>query len=376
MRIAIVINTSWNIYNFRMGIIRALLENQQEVICIAPKDDFSYKLEEAGCKFVPLIMQNKGSNPLKDYDLMKQLKAIYQQEKLDVILHYTIKPNIYGTIAAYKLGIPCVNNVSGLGTVFIRKNIVSTIAKRLYKYSFKKATKIFFQNEDDRRLFVKNKLVNNSITDLLPGSGIDLEKFKFQKFQKGDPFVFLVISRILVDKGIVEYLQAAKKLKQKGLKAEFQIIGFKDSSSLGVTEEVFNQYIEDGSVKYLGTTSDIASFIKKSDCIVLPSYREGTPRALLEGAVMGKPLIATDVPGCREVVFHEFNGYTCQVKDSQDLADKMEAMYDLSAQELSNFGQHSRLLVEEKFDEKIVINKYIEAIEEVTSQKIKQEATT
>jgi glycosyltransferase involved in cell wall biosynthesis len=362
MKIAIVINASWNIYNFRMGLIRAFIEARHEVYAIAPPDDYSERLVKAGCHYVPVTLDNKGSHPLKDLQFTYKLHNLYKQIQPDIVLHYTIKPNIYGTMAAALLGIPVINNVSGLGTVFLRDNITSKIAHVLYKATFWSPKKIFFQNPDDRDLFIAKKLVKKGITDVLPGSGIDLDKFRPEPFRRNPTFTFLLIARLLYDKGIVEYIEAIQILKLRGIQADFQLLGFKDPSPAGIPESLLQEWITDGSVSYLGITDDVRNFINKSDCVVLPSYREGTPRTLLEAAALAKPLIATRVPGCTEIVEHEVNGLLCEARDAISLADQLQKMLYLDTNKLKKMGQASRRKVEQKFDEKLVIGKYMDAL--------------
>ncbi len=212
MRVAIVINTAWNIWNFRRSLVRALQEAGHEVLAIAPPDAYSERLEtELGCRFVPILMENKGTNPLKDAALTRRFYQIYRRERPDVVLQYTIKPNIYGTIAARLAGIPSVNNVSGLGTVFIVKNLVSTVALGLYRFAFQFPKRVFFQNGDDRQLFLEHRLVAAAKTDLLPGSGVDTNRFRpAAEFHRNTPFVFLMIARVLYEKGVEEYFEAAR----------------------------------------------------------------------------------------------------------------------------------------------------------------------
>lgn len=363
MRIAIVINASWNIYNFRMGLIKAFMEASHEVYTIAPQDEYSDHLVKAGCHYVPVILDNKGSHPLRDLQFTYKLHHLYKQIQPDVILHYTIKPNIYGTMAAALLGIPVINNVSGLGTVFLRDNFTSKIAHVLYKLTFWSPKKIFFQNPDDRDLFIEKKLVKHKITDVLPGSGINLSLFKPEPYKKNTTFSFLLIARLLYDKGIVEYIEAIKILKQNGIRANFYLLGFKDDSPAGIPESLLKEWLDQGWVTYLGTTDDVRNFIKGADCIVLPSYREGTPRTLLEAAALGKPLIATRVPGCIEIVEDEVNGYLCEARDPVSLAEQMQKIFSLDTNKLQEMGQASRRKVEEKFDEKLVIGKYMDALQ-------------
>jgi len=225
MKVAIVLNTSWNIYNFRLNFVRSLLAKGYEVHTVAPIDDFTQYLKEAGCIHHPVRMDSRGINPLKDIALTFELWSIYRKLRPDVILHYTIKPNVYGSLAASLLRIPTVNNVCGLGTVFLKKNLVSAIAKLLYRWTFRFPRKVFFQNPDDRDLFVSEKLVPRASADLIPGSGIDLTRFVPVPFKRNDKFTFLLISRLITDKGILEYVEAVKQLKAKGLNARFQILG-------------------------------------------------------------------------------------------------------------------------------------------------------
>jgi glycosyltransferase involved in cell wall biosynthesis len=363
MRVAIVLNTSWNIVNFRMNLIRSLHAQGYEIHTIAPTDDYTHKLVEEGCIHHALKMDSRGANPIKDIALIFELFTLYKRVKPDVILHYTIKPNVYGSIAAALLKIPVVNNVCGLGTVFLKNDLLSAMAMMLYRISFRFPKKVFFQNPDDLKLFLNKKLVPKDSVDLLPGSGIDLEKFKPVSFQRNQKFTFLLISRLITDKGVLEYIDAVKKLKTEGIEAHFQILGAKDPEhKRGIKNEIVNEWITSGTIEYLGTTADVRQFIQNADCIVLPSYREGTPRTLLEAASSSKPIIATNVPGCNQVVEDTYNGLLCKLKDADDLAEKMRTMTTFSNEKLIAMGNNGRLKMEREFDESIVINKYLGAL--------------
>lgn len=363
MKIAIVLNTSWNIFNFRMNFIHSLKAKGYEIHTIAPVDDYTARLTEAGCIHHAIRMDSRGANPIKDSALIFELWSIYRKVKPDVILHYTIKPNVYGTLAAAILGIPVINNVCGLGTVFLKRNLVSAIAILLYKIAFRFPKKIFFQNPEDMSLFVDRKLSPAHTADLVPGSGIDLEHFKPVPFKRNDKFTFLLISRLITDKGVLEYIAAIKRLKAQGVEARFQILGPKDPQhKRGIKLKVIEDWIAANTVEYLGATADVREYIEKADCIVLPSYREGTPRTLLEAASSGKPIIATDVPGCHQVVTHNFNGLLCRMKDDADLAEKMELMIRFDNDTLQQFGQNGRKKVEQEYAEHLVIDKYLSAI--------------
>jgi glycosyltransferase involved in cell wall biosynthesis len=364
MRIAIVLNTSWNIYNFRMNFINALIEQGHEVHTIAPVDEYTKYLNDARCVHHKVTMDSRGANPIKDSALIFELFLIYRKVRPDIILHYTIKPNVYGTLAAALLKIPVVNNVCGLGTVFLKDNFVSAIAILLYKLSFRFAHKVFFQNPDDLSLFVNKKLVQASHADLVPGSGIDLNRFRPMGYTRNKEFTFLMISRLITDKGVVEFVAAANRLREDGVKARFQLLGAMDPKhKRGIKESVINEWIRSGKIEYLGTTDDVRTFIGQADCVVLPSYREGTPRTLLEAASSAKPIIATDVPGCNNVVKHDYNGLLCKLKDVEDLACKMRHMAAMNDRRLEAFGMNGRLKVESEFGESLVINKYLQTLE-------------
>jgi glycosyltransferase involved in cell wall biosynthesis len=363
MKIAIVLNTSWNIYNFRMNFIQALQEEGHEIHTIAPIDKYTHKLIDAGCTHHKVTMDSRGVNPLKDFGLIVELGWIYRKVKPDIILHYTIKPNVYGTLAASILRIPVINNVCGLGTVFLKKNITSLIAIGLYRLSFRFARKVFFQNPEDKELFVSKKLVAEHAADLVQGSGIDTNHFRASDFSRNKQFTFLLISRLITDKGILEYISAIRKLREQGTSFRFQLLGAADPKhSRGIKGAVIQEWIDSNVVEYLGTTDDVRPFINSADCIVLPSYREGTPRTLLEAASLAKPIIATDVPGCHQVVEDGVNGFLCKLRDSNDLANKMEAMANLDDNSLKVFGANGREKVKLEFDEKLVIGKYVDTL--------------
>ncbi len=363
MNVAIVVNTSWNIFNFRLGLVRTLLAQGHTIHTVAPTDRCTKYLVMTGCIHHHVHMDSRGANPIKDAALAIELWSLYRKIKPDVVLHYTIKPNIYGTFAAALLKIPIVNNVCGLGTVFLKANLTSAFALMLYKIAFRFPRKVFFQNPDDLSLFLEKKLVAPEIVDLVPGSGIDLNRFTPQPFARNEPFTFLLISRLIIDKGVMEYIEAIRLLHAKGVKARFQILGAKDPKhKRGIKLPTIDRWIEDGVVEYLGTTEDVRPFIHNADCIVLPSYREGTPRVLLEAASSGKPIITTAVPGCRQVVEHNYNGLLCLQKYPEDLGQKMMEMSEFDTQSLRTFGENGRKKMEKEFSESVVIAKYLQAL--------------
>lgn len=363
MKVAIVLNTSWNIFNFRMNFVRTLLEKGYEVHTIAPVDAYTPRLVEAGCQHHAVRMDSRGINPVKDIALILELRSIYRNVRPDIILHYTIKPNIYGSIAGATLGIPTVNNVCGLGTVFLRRSLWSRIAILLYRWSFRFPKKVFFQNPDDRELFVSKRLVAEANADLLPGSGIDLTRFTPTPYSRNNTFTFLLISRLITDKGVLEYVEAVRRLKAEGIDARFQVLGAKDPlHRRGIPLATLQGWIDNKTIEYLGTTEDVRPFIHAADCIVLPSYREGTPHTLLEAASCAKPIVATDVPGCHQVVEHNHNGLLCRLRDANDLAEKLKAMSRLDDKTLQQLGENGRRKMELEFDESVVIRKYLDVI--------------
>lgn len=353
-----------------MGLIKALKESGHEIHAIAPEDEYSKKLVELGCKYHKVTMDSRGVNPIKDLALFFELRRIYKRINPDVILHYTIKPNLYGTMAATTLKIPAINNVCGLGTVFLNENLVSKIALMMYRFAFRFPKKVFFQNSYDHDLFVERGLIKADISDIVPGSGIDLNYFQPKPFKRNKEFTFLLISRLIHDKGVIEYIDAIKQLKVQGTEAKFQILGAKDPEHRrGIKTELVDGWIENNIIEYLGTTDDVRGYIADADCVVLPSYREGTPRTLLEAASSSKPIIATDVPGCKNVVEDSYNGLLCKLKDPEDLANKMLEMMELPDDSIKRLGKNGRDKVENEFSENVVIDKYLESIAEIKPSK-------
>ncbi len=367
-KILINLNTAWNLLNFRAGLIGGLISSGYEVVAVAPKDEYVVKLKLLGCRFVHLKMDNQGTHFLRDLLLLFRYCRLLKTEKPDLCLFYTVKPNVYGSLASSLCSIPFINNVSGLGAVFIQGGWLKRFVSALYKLAFRNSYRVFFQNRDDLGLFLEKKLVKVELTDVLPGSGINLHRFTpvddTDRKSLNTPFRFLLIARMLKDKGVVEFVNAAQMLKESGVKAEFCLLGFLDvQNPAAISREQMKEWTDEGFVKYLGVSDDVREHIASADCIVLPSYREGTPRTLLEAAAMGKPIITTNVIGCKEVVEHGVNGFLCEVKNAQDLALKMKDMLFLSEGKRRSMGKNGRLKMEKEFDEKIVIQKYLQAID-------------
>ena len=369
-KIAIVVNNSWYAWNMRANLGFALQKEGYEVIFICPYDKYSKNIKKYFSYF-DININAKGVNPIEDLKAIYRYYKIYKELKLDIVLQYSIKPNIYGTIAADILNIPTINNIAGLGTLFIKQNIITKIAKLLYKVSQKKATKVFFQNHDDFKMFVDERLVQKEKCDILPGSGVDITRFMPVKKNDDGMFRFLLASRMLWAKGVQEFVDSAKIIKAKHKNIEFQLLGHFDTvSPTAISKEQMDIWVDDGCVKYLGSSDDVRVEISQADCIVLPSfYREGVPRILLESASMEKPIITTNNIGCKNVVDDGLNGYLCEVRSSQDLTDKMEMMINLDNNERKSMGKAGRIKMINEFDEKIVINKYLFTVENIFNLK-------
>jgi glycosyltransferase involved in cell wall biosynthesis len=365
-----VLNTTWNIANFRSGLIRALMNAGYEVVAAAPPDDHVNRVKALGCRYISLPMDNKGTHPGRDFLLLCRIFFLLLRERPQVLLGYTVKPNVYGSLAAHALGVPVVNNIAGLGAVFITDSWITRLVRGLYKVALSRSAKVFFQNEDDRRLFVEGDLVDFTKTDLVPGSGINLRRFApAPLLTSRRPVRFLLIARMLWDKGVGEFVEAARMIKRRGANADFCLLGFLDvQNPAAVMREEMQAWVDEGVVKYLGATDDVRQYIAEADCVVLPSYREGTPRSLLEAAAMARPIITTDAVGCREVVDDGVNGFLCRTRDSADLAEKIQRMIALPPDARAAMGRKGREKVERQFDENIVLSKYLATIAEIVGQ--------
>ena len=375
-RIVISINASWNIYNFRAGLVRSLVQSGYEVIAAAPRDDFSERLLRLGCRHFELPMDNKGTSPFRDGILFLRYYRLLRRLRPDAFLGYTIKPNVYGSIAAHLLGIPVLNNVSGLGTVFVRETWLTKIAKMLYRMALRPSQTVFFQNEEDRDLFISRGLVRGERTALLPGSGIDLDKFSPQPpppdGNHSGSLIFLLVARLIWEKGIGEYVEAARIVKREFPDARFQILGFLDvENRSAISRSQVQTWAGEGVIEYLGVADDVRPMLAAASCVVLPSYYpEGTPRTLLEAAAMGRPIITTDTPGCRNVVDDGVNGYLCAARDHNDLAAKMIAFLALDFARQEQMGSASRIKAETDYDEQIVVDRYLAALDCVLNNRL------
>lgn len=366
-RIVIVANATWNIYNFRLNVLDVLIANDFDVYVVAPVDKYIfYKESFPEVKHIHLRHLNRdGTNPIQELILIREFVRIYRKIKPDLILHYTVKPNIYGGFAAGILKIPSIAVVTGLGYAFIHKGFIKAITKLLYRLSSKYHNKIIFENIDDKKLFVKYNLIKKNKGISIKGCGVDIEYFSpvNQNGKKKSNIVFTFIGRLLYDKGIVEFVEAAKIIKKDYINTEFWLIGEVDEKNpASVSEEDLINWVKNKNVIYHGFKENIKKYIAKSDCIVLPSYREGMSRTITEGMSMGKPVIATDVAGCKEAVDNRENGYLVPVKEIDPLVSAMEEIINMTTDERDEMGKNGREKAIKEFDDNLIADEILNVI--------------
>ena len=334
-KILLISNSSWNIINFRKNLIEKLLSNNHQIIVSAPKDDFTKYLDTNKYKFIPYSYQRKSFNLFENLKIILFYTNIISKIKPDILLLYTIKPNILISISSlfsFKK-IKIYNFITGLGSFYFTKSYKKKIFFFLYKLAFIKSEKIIFQNLDDLNIFINNKIVPKNKALLIPGSGVDIRMFKFNKLVNKTSLHlnFLCVSRIIRQKGIIEYLEAAKMIKKEFPNTKFYLVGSIDSDNLSCLN-INNILKYNEFVKYSKFTQNIYNLLIKCDCFVLPSYREGTSKSILEAASVGKPIITTDVPGCNNIVLNNYNGFLCKPKDTNSLYKCLKKMINTNFQ--------------------------------------------
>jgi glycosyltransferase involved in cell wall biosynthesis len=358
-------NSSWNLVNFRAPIIAGLQKQGFRVMAAVPDDDSASALRIKGTAIHHIPIDARGISPLKDAHLFLSYRKLLRRLKPAAYLGFTAKPNIYGSAAAGRLGIPVINTITGLGTAFLSGQTLETIVTHLYRWGLQRSQRVFFHNTDDRDLFVARGIVTLSQTAVVPGSGIDLDYFTPAPPQAPGPQpTFLFIGRFLKDKGATEFAQAATIMKNTQ-NARFQMLGSIEDHPKAAPREIFDDLVSSGTIDVLGTTADVRPFIANADCIVLPSYREGLPRVLLEASAMAKPVIATDVPGCRQAVDDQLTGYLCEARSAASLADAMTRFAQMAPEERAIMGARGRQKAEREFSQKRVVATYLEALHEM-----------
>jgi glycosyltransferase involved in cell wall biosynthesis len=367
MKLIFSSNSSWSIFNFRLNLLKEIRTSGFDIKIVAPSGPYMDKLKKLGYETIPVEIDNSSKSILSNLKLIRDYFIIYKKEKPDLILHNAIKPDIYGALVCRFLKIPVINNISGIGALFMSGGLSSTLGKILYRVSQKKAHTIFLQNPIDYKLFIDNSLISLDQGKIIPGSGVDTERFKPVQIHRGDGVTkFCFIGRIIGDKGIYEFVEAAKSLKSENLAVAFYILGeLYPQHPTAVHEETLHKWTEAGIVQFLGKSDEVEKELYKFDCIVLPSYREGLSRVLLEACSMAIPVITTDVPGCIDVVENGKNGFVCKAKDSEDLCLQMKHFIALSEEERRRMGSYGRYKIENEFNEKIVLKQYLNAIRQI-----------
>ncbi len=379
--VVVAANTAWYAYSFQSAVLKMLLEEGYAVAVAAPEDEYAAQIVALGCRFVPIRLNSKSTNPLTELKTLAGFFLLYRRLRPAAVLHYTPKPNIYGALAARALGIPTVSNIAGLGNAFVKTGLLSRVVKLLYRASQRAVIRVFFQNSDDMRMFIDTGICRPEQAGLLPGSGVDLERFappedtpagttaRAHRPTEGrptgragapQPVRFVLIARLLWDKGVGEFAEAAALVRARYPQAEFQLVGFVDHNNpSAVPEEMLRRKQAEGVLEWVGRQDDVRPFIAEADCVVLPSYyREGTPRSLLEAAAMARPLIAADSIGCREPVEDGVTGLLCRPRDAADLAEKMTQIIELGAEQRAAMGRRGREKMRREYDVRIVTGRY------------------
>lgn len=357
-KVLFLVNHDVVIYNFRLEIVERLLADGHQVVISSPYGERIDDLVKLGCQFRPIELNRHGMNPVQELKLLKNYLKLIREEKPDIVLTFTIKPNIYGGMASAMLGVPYVVNITGLGTAVENGGLVQKITVMLYRLALPKVQKVFFQNTENRQFFIDRKLAMGK-HDLLPGSGVNLDRFSVLEYPGEETTEFVFISRIMKEKGADQYLEAAEYIRGKYPNTRFHICGF--------CEEAYEQRLKElhdrGVIIYHGMVRDVRQVIAKTHCTIHPTYYpEGLSNVLLESAACGRPLITTDRSGCREVIDNGVNGFVVKQKDAGDLIAKIEQFLTLSWEERKAMGLAGRAKVEKEFDRQIVVEKYMEEV--------------
>lgn len=359
--ILILTNNIGGLHSFRKEVVKAIVDAGYEVYISEPDDDERVKyFEEIGCHIVKTDFKRRGMNPIADFKLMMQYRKLMRQLKPKAILSYTIKPNVYGGIACRLTHTPQVANVTGLGDAMENGGWLQKLTVNLYRIGIGNAKCVFFQNEANKAFCEDHGIVGRK-TRLLPGSGVNLGHHQFQVLPPDGIIKFLFISRLLRDKGTGEFFEMAKTIKTKYPNTEFQILGWCEDNY----KQQLDELVKDGTVNYLGSTSDVRPFLSKVHCTVMPSYHEGMSNVNLESAANGRPVITTDVPGCRETVDDGVTGFLVKARDAESLIDGVERFLSLPYEDKQKMGLKARRKVEREFDRNIVVKAYLEEIESI-----------
>lgn len=360
-KVLILVNHDIVIYNFRKELVERLLSDGHKVTISSPYGERIDELISMGCTYNEVKIDRHGTNPVNELKLLRYYKKIMKKIKPDVVLTYTIKPNIYGGLAAKRYGIPYIANITGLGTAVEKKSIIQNVTVALYKLAFSKIQTVFFQNTENMNFFKEKKIVPDR-HKLIPGSGVNLEHFQILDYPPEGTTEFVFISRIMKEKGIEQYIEAAKFITKKYPNTKFHVCGFCEEDYQETLEELQKQ----GVLTYHGMVRDVRNILKETHCTVHPTYYpEGLSNVLLESSACGRPIITTNRSGCREVVDVGINGYLVKQKDSDDLINKIETLLSFSYEKRKQMGLLGREKVEKEYSRSIVVEKYLEEIEKI-----------
>lgn len=357
MKIVIIANNSNGLYLFRRQLISALIERGHEVTALTPFDTDVDNIKALGAELIETPIDRRGTNPVWDYSLMRLYRKELKRIKPDLVITYTIKPNVYGGMVCRQLKIPYVANVTGLGTAFEGTGMLRRVATVLNKTALKKAKVVFFENNDNRDVFVRESIVPKKITHVLHGAGVDLNYFSYKQYPTNDVFKFLFIGRVMKEKGVDELLQSMKRLVSEGIHCSLDILGYNEEDY----ERKLDEAVKEGWLRYHGNQLDVRPFIAACDCFVLPSYHEGMANTNLECASSGRPVITSNIPGCMEAVV-DGSGLLCSPKNTESLYGAMKVMTEKSREERERMGQKGRKHMEDVFDKKKVVEDTLERI--------------
>ena len=368
-KILLVGNTAWSMYNFRAGLVRALQQDGFEVHVAAPADPFQEDLTRIGCIFHQLYIDNAGTSLKNDLKTIRALLHLLKSLQPAAVVNYTIKPVIYGALAARKTNTPFFSVITGLGSPFTSRRLTTHIIEFLCRITQPHAVAVFFLNLDDLHELVERKVIPKNRARLLPSEGVDLSRFTIKPVQPGAKLNFLYAGRLLWEKGVGTFVEAARIVRAQNPLPVFQLLGPCGAlNSSAITADQVQAWQREGIIEYLGNTKDVRPFIEASAAVVLPSfYREGVPRILLEAAAMGRPVLTTNMPGCRDVVDDGVTGLLCRPKSAEDLADKILRIAAMTDEERQTMGQRGRAKAEAEFDERHVVSIYGEAIRKATA---------
>ena len=358
MRILIATNHSYMFYRFRKELVEALMQ-EHEVILSTPFVGHEDDLQAMGLRCIDTEIDRRSINPFKDMKLLKTYRKMLDEIQPDLVITYSIKPNIYMGSACKAKGIPYVTNVQGLGTAF-EKPVLSNVVSVMYRSALRKAGTVFFENEENAQFFLHKTIISAQQMKVLPGAGINLDEYPYVPMQDDGVCSFLFVGRIMKEKGVDEFFAAAKTIKAElGEKVAFDVVGFYEDAY----KETVDQLVADGVINFHGFQTDVHPFYEAADCVVLPSYHEGMSNVLLEAAATGRALITSDIPGCREAVEDGVSGYLCPAKDANALYGAMQRVMELSVEQRSEMGCRGRERMERQFSKTAVVAETIKHLE-------------